>query len=116
MTAQIIDMTNKHQETVEANYAGKPVKAAMSDLLFWWQDGYLNTASFIFLALKLDGIGSTTEEEFDVIEWCQRWETPENDKGKTKIPKPKEVMTVLQKIQANGQGQINIQMTLRLDI
>ena len=107
---------NKVINLVEADYSGKPLKLSMSDLIFAWEDGLLNNAAYIYLALRLDGIGRDAEEEFDLNEFVDRWEGNERDRGKRKRLPDKDVMSVLSRLQKMGRADVQMQLTLKLDL
>lgn len=90
---------------VMAEYANMPLMVPQSDLMRWWDSGLINETSYIFLALNLEK-AAQTEEHFDLTAFCERWELPADDNGKTKRPKRKTVMQVLDKLEDLGAGEI----------
>jgi hypothetical protein len=109
-TLSLVEEAQDKAEKVEANYSGKPLQLSMSDLIFAWEDGLINNASYIFLAMKLDGIGSKVAEDFNIIEFIDRWE------GKRKRLTNKDVMGAIARMEKAGRAKVVMQMSRELNL
>lgn len=115
MTTASYDQTIIEAPEIQVlHYTGEPMRLSMSELILLWDNGLLNDQAFCVLALKFDKIGVDQVEPLNLDEFADRWEAPENDRGKSKRLSHKAIQSALAKLEKVGNALVETTIQLKI--
>lgn len=99
-------------EKVHAQITEQAVTLTKRQIMDLWNRGIINDQAYIYLAIKSESL--TTDQPFDVDEFCQRWEAVKPGSEKMKTLKTPTVLSVLAKFADKEAIELTTQLSIGL--